>query len=124
MLITLFYNLTAYLSVSLGYTLLAAYQKLSPNLFFFTDRVLTLFRYPASRKARLPPQPLGVNSFWVFCPRLVAWGILVPPPGIEPIPPAMEAWSLNHWTTREVPISVCLETTYHEFVHISSVSNV
>ena len=25
-----------------------------------------------------------------------------PWPGIEPIPPAMEAQILNHWTTREV----------------------
>ena len=30
-------------------------------------------------------------------------GILVPQPGIEPVPPAVEAWSLNHWTTREAP---------------------
>ena len=30
-------------------------------------------------------------------------GILVPWPGIETMPPAMEAWSLNHWTIREVP---------------------
>ena len=29
--------------------------------------------------------------------------ILVPWPGIEPMPPALGAWSLNHWTTREVP---------------------
>ena len=29
--------------------------------------------------------------------------ILVPWPGIKPVPPAMEAQSLNHWTTREVP---------------------
>ena len=28
---------------------------------------------------------------------------LVPWPGIEPGPPAVGAWSLNHWTTREVP---------------------
>ena len=27
----------------------------------------------------------------------------VPQPRIEPMPPAVEAWSLNHWTTREVP---------------------
>ena len=33
----------------------------------------------------------------------VACGILVPWPGIEPMPPAMEAWNLNHWTIREVP---------------------
>ena len=33
----------------------------------------------------------------------MACGILVPPPGIDPVPPAMEAWSSNHWTTRESP---------------------
>ena len=27
---------------------------------------------------------------------------LVPQPGIEPGPPALGAWSLTHWTTREV----------------------
>ena len=35
-----------------------------------------------------------------------ACGILVPRSGIEPLPPALEAQSLqslNHWTTREVP---------------------
>ena len=31
-----------------------------------------------------------------------ACGILVPQPGIEPAPPAVEAQSLNHWTAREV----------------------
>ena len=28
---------------------------------------------------------------------------LVPQPGIEPRPPVLGAWSLTHWTTREVP---------------------
>ena len=28
---------------------------------------------------------------------------LVPPPGIEPIPPAVEVWSLNYWIAWEVP---------------------
>ena len=32
-----------------------------------------------------------------------ACGILFPPPGIEPMPPAVEALSANHWTTKEVP---------------------
>ena len=32
-----------------------------------------------------------------------ARGILVSQPGIKPMPPAVEAWSLNHWTTREAP---------------------
>ena len=26
-----------------------------------------------------------------------AYGILVPQPGIEPVTPALEAWSSNHW---------------------------
>ena len=30
-------------------------------------------------------------------------GLLIPRPGIEPVPPAVEAQNLNHWTTREVP---------------------
>ena len=28
---------------------------------------------------------------------------LVPRPGIEPGPSALGAWSIGHWTTREVP---------------------
>ena len=32
-------------------------------------------------------------------------GILVPQPGIEPVPSAGEALSLNHWSVREVPPS-------------------
>ena len=32
----------------------------------------------------------------------MACGILVPQPGMEPVPPALEAWSLIHWTSREV----------------------
>ena len=35
--------------------------------------------------------------------RRTACGILVPRPGIEPVPPVVEAWSPNHWTAREVP---------------------
>ena len=33
-----------------------------------------------------------------------AYGISVSLPGIEPMPTAVEAVSLNHWTTREVPL--------------------
>ena len=42
----------------------------------------------------------ATNTFWPHC---AARGILVPWPGIEPMAPAVEAWSLNHWITREVP---------------------
>ena len=36
-------------------------------------------------------------------PCRAACGILVPRPRIEPLPPVMEAKSLNNWTAREVP---------------------
>ena len=44
--------------------------------------------------------------FWLFDYK--ACGILAPQPGIKPLPPALEARSLNHWTTREVPGNVNL----------------
>ena len=37
----------------------------------------------------------------------VAYKILVPPPGINLMSPELEAWSLNHWTAREMP-PMCL----------------
>ena len=36
----------------------------------------------------------------------MACRIFVPWPEIEPVPPEEEAWSLNHWTTKEVPRTV------------------
>ena len=47
-----------------------------------------------------------IRSHWVFfffwlCS--AACGISVPQPGIEPVPPTVEAWRPNHWTAREVP---------------------
>ena len=44
-----------------------------------------------------------LSLFLFSWPHLSARGILVPQPGIKPVPPAVEAHSLNHWTTREVP---------------------
>ena len=40
--------------------------------------------------------------FCWFC-GFKACGILASPPGIEPEPPALEAWSPNHWTARDDP---------------------
>ena len=43
--------------------------------------------------------------FWPCCE--ACWILLiVPQPGIEPTPPALEEWSLNNWTSREVPARV------------------
>ena len=41
-----------------------------------------------------------IFTFWSCC---AACGVLVPRPGIEPAPTALEAQNLNHWTAREVP---------------------
>ena len=48
---------------------------------------------------------LVVNTQYVliiFWLNHAACGILVPQPEIESMPLAVEAWSLNHWTIREV----------------------
>ena len=41
--------------------------------------------------------------YFIFWLRRTACGILVPRPGIEPVPPAVEAQGPNHWTAREFP---------------------
>ena len=52
---------------------------------------------------RLPSVTLSCQYFFFFWLHHVACGILVPQPGIQPLPPAVEARSLNPWTAREVP---------------------
>ena len=48
--------------------------------------------------------PLTSFLFFQLChAQHVGSQILVPLPGIEPEPPALEAWNPNHWTTLEVP---------------------
>ena len=44
--------------------------------------------------------------YWLHC---AACKILVPRPGIEPVLPALGAWSLNHWTTRDIPLCSTFE---------------
>ena len=46
------------------------------------------------------PTPTHPFSFSVKLPGIQ---ILVPRPGSEPSIPEVEAWTLNHWTAREVP---------------------
>ena len=43
-----------------------------------------------------------INSCGMWTLNRGMWD-LVPPPGVEPRPPAFGAWSLSHWTSREVP---------------------
>ena len=43
-----------------------------------------------------------ISVCFVFWPHHAAYGTLVPGPGFELVPPAVETPSLKHWTTREV----------------------
>ena len=43
----------------------------------------------------------AVPFIFLIWPHRTACGILIPQPGMEPVLPAVEAWSLSHWTTRE-----------------------
>ena len=62
----------------------------------------------AGQRALPVCQALCRVSFF-FWPCRTACGILVPQPGIEPASPALEAQSLDHWTTREVPQSLFID---------------
>ena len=46
---------------------------------------------------------LSARLWFLFWSYHAACGFLVPPPGIKPMPSALEAHSLNPRTTREVP---------------------
>ena len=51
--------------------------------------------------------------YFIFWPHHVLCGILVPLPGIKPSTSAVEAWNLNHWTSREVLlICFCLKIAF------------
>ena len=57
-----------------------------------------------------------LSLFYLFGHNHAACGIWVPWPGIKPAPPTVEAWHLNHWTTREVPVFALLIATESELV--------
>ena len=46
---------------------------------------------------------VGAEGFFFFWLHHPAYKILVPWPGIEPVPSAVKVWSPNHWTAREFP---------------------
>ena len=50
----------------------------------------------------------SVFLFFFFWPLHMAFGILVPQPGIESKSPAVEAWFLTDWTASKVPRRVFL----------------
>ena len=61
-----------------------------------------------------------VFGFW---PCRVACGILVPRQGIKPMPPALEAWGLNHWTARVVHSSSFLNILLEQSAILNTVDS-
>ena len=49
----------------------------------------------------------------LFWPHCKACGILISQPGIEPMAPSVEAQSLNHLATREVPRRILFKKLFH-----------
>ena len=75
------------------------YPALNLDWQFISYMILYMFQ------CHSPKSSLKLNIIYLFIATM-ACGTLVPPPGIEPVPLAVEAWSPNHWTTRELLASV------------------
>ena len=59
----------------------------------------------------LPDLLQGIPEIQVSCISgrfFTIWALREALPGIKPGPPALAAWSLNHWTMREVLLLICL----------------
>ena len=54
-----------------------------------------------------------------FWPHHMACGILVPQLRVEPVPRAVEAWGLDHWTAGEVSPKLILNASI--LMHVSNV---
>ena len=69
------------------------------------------------RPCRVPTpgsKALDWRNFFLFLAMLCSMcGILVPRPGIKPAPLALEAWSLNPWTVREVRLGTLEALSTH-----------
>ena len=68
--------------------------------------ILTLFM-----SSHLLPSCASIFKKIFFGSHCAVCSILVPQPGFEPVPSTVEGQSLNHWTTREVPLCFHTEKT-------------
>ena len=75
----------------------------SAYLNYYLNKILSYLAMPCLSMWGLQSSLWRVGSLVASWELLVAaCGNLVPWPGIEPRSPALGAWSLSHWTTREV----------------------
>ena len=63
--------------------------------------------------ASVSPNCIGVSQVFFLAMPCGKWDL--PQSGIEPVPPALGAWNLNHWTSREVPNVPSIKLQYETF---------
>ena len=51
------------------------------------------------------------------------WDLSSIPPGMELVPHALEPWSPNHWTTKEVPLGIILVSRLPLRFYTQSIEN-
>ena len=73
---------------------------------------------PSSRGSSQPRHWTQVSS--IVGRFFTVWATREAQPGIKPGLPAFGAWSLNHWTTREVPLSTILMRLQTIYNHVCS----
>ena len=85
-------------------------------LFFKMIQFIYLFGSPGSQL------PHAGSSIFVAACQILNWGMwdLVPQPGIKPESSALGAWSLGHWTTREVLLGGSLSLPWN-LIYITTV---
>ena len=83
---------------------------------------------PLSPGPPLPP-PQQERGLYVLYPPICKkyelrgmWDL--PGPGLKPVSPALEAGSVNHWTTREVPDLPCFHSYFARCVFLLGLSHV
>ena len=84
--------------VSFCVVILAYWYRAVCSSYISIYQVETIFPFTEIRVYKIISQ-----SFFFFWPCHETCKILVLYPGMEPMIPAVEAQSLNHWTTREIP---------------------
>ena len=71
----------------------------------FTSQINYIFTVLITELLSVSVHSFVARFFFFFLLVCEAYIPIVPWPEIKPVPPAVEAQSLNHWTTREVPVT-------------------